>query len=52
MHAKTIVVLGDSLSAGYGIDEEKGWVSLLNKELQNNHYSYQLVNISTSGDTT
>lgn len=52
IHAKTIVVLGDSLSAGYGIDEQEGWVSLLNKKLQNNHYQYQLVNISTSGDTT
>ncbi|MCC5014895.1 MULTISPECIES: arylesterase [unclassified Legionella] len=52
IHAKTIVVLGDSLSAGYGIDEKKGWVNLLNKELKNNHYPYQIVNISTSGDTT
>lgn len=52
IYAKTIVVLGDSLSAGYGIDEKKGWVNLLNNKLQKSHYPYRLVNISASGDTT
>lgn len=49
LHAKNIVVLGDSLSAGYGIDVQKGWVNLLTKKLQG---KIRIINISTSGDTT
>ena len=55
-HAKdsTILVLGDSLSAAYGIEIEHGWVSLLRNRLD--HYSedrqWNVVNASVSGETT
>ena len=45
-------MLGDSLSAGYGIKIEQGWVSLLQKKLQDNGYAYRVVNASISGETT
>ena len=48
----TILVLGDSLSAGYGIDAERGWVSLLQRQLQQKGYRYNLINASVSGDTS
>ena len=48
----TILVLGDSLSAGYGINVNDGWVSLLNKRLQAQGYNYKVINASISGDTT
>ena len=47
-----IMVLGDSLSAGYGIDVSKGWVALLQQRLQHEGYPYRVVNASISGDTT
>lgn len=47
-----ILVLGDSLSAGYGIDRQHGWVSLLQQRLQHSGYAYRVVNASISGDTT
>jgi acyl-CoA thioesterase-1 len=47
-----ILVLGDSLSAGYGIDRQRGWVQLLQERLQQSGYAYQVVNASVSGDTT
>lgn len=47
-----ILVIGDSLSSGHGIDPEKGWVSLLRHRLKQKSFSYQLVNASISGDTT
>jgi acyl-CoA thioesterase I len=49
---RVILVLGDSLSAGYGIDVSKGWVALLQQRLQREGYPYQVVNASISGDTT
>ena len=48
----TIVIYGDSLSAGYGIDIKQGWVSLLQKRLHETGYNYQVVNASISGETT
>jgi acyl-CoA thioesterase-1 len=48
----TILILGDSLSAGYGIDPALGWVSLLAKRLKEGNYDYRVVNASISGDTT
>ncbi len=48
----TIVVLGDSLSAAYGIDANDGWVHLLQQRLQQQGYPYRVVNASISGDTT
>ena len=46
------MVLGDSLSAGYGIDKNLGWVSLLEARLKQQGYRYRVVNASVSGDTT
>lgn len=48
----TILVLGDSLSAGYGIRTEEGWVALLQVRLKTQGYGYRLVNASVSGETT
>lgn len=49
---RTILVLGDSLSAGYGIPLEQGWVELLRQRLAQEGYDYRVVNASISGDTT
>ncbi len=46
-----ILVMGDSLSAGYGIDIQQGWVSLLQKELAKTH-KVQVINASVSGETS
>lgn len=48
----TILVLGDSLSAGYGIAREVGWVWLLDQRLQQRGLAYRVVNASVSGETT
>ncbi len=50
--AKTIVVMGDSISASYGIEVDKGWVSLLQKKMDKASYQYYIYNESISGDTT
>jgi len=50
--APTILVLGDSLSAGYGLDREAGWVSLLQRRIEAESLPYRVVNASISGDTT
>lgn len=50
--AATILVLGDSLSAEYGIARGKGWVALLSAKLQHERPDVQVVNASISGDTT
>ena len=49
---RTVVVLGDSLSAGYGIKIQEGWVSLLAQRLASEGYGYRVVNASVSGETT
>jgi acyl-CoA thioesterase-1 len=49
---RTIVVLGDSLSAGYGITVPQSWVSLLGQRLASEGYGYRVVNASVSGETT
>ena len=48
----TVVVLGDSISAGYGIQREQGWVHLLDQYLAENHAGWRVVNASISGETT
>mgnify|MGYP001296976177 FL=1 len=48
----TILVLGDSLSAAYGIPAEQGWVNLLQRRLVENGLPHRVVNASISGDTT
>lgn len=50
--AKTIVVLGDSISAGYGIEAGKGWVTLLQKKLEAEKFPHRVINESISGDTS
>lgn len=47
-----VLVLGDSLSAGYGIALEESWVSLLASRLAREGYEHRVVNASVSGDTT
>ncbi len=47
-----IVVLGDSLSANYGIDAQDGWVHLLDEALKEQNLNYHIVNASISGETT
>ena len=48
----TIVVLGDSISAAYGIQREQGWVHLLDQYLAEHHAGWQIINASISGETT
>ena len=48
----SILVLGDSLSAGYGIDEQQGWVQLLRNRLQEQGRDWQVINASVSGETS
>jgi acyl-CoA thioesterase I len=50
--SKTVLVLGDSLSAEYGLPRGAGWVSLLEKRLQENRIDATVVNASISGETT
>lgn len=47
-----ILVLGDSLSAGYGLPRDAGWVSLLERRLTTQGYPHRVVNASISGDTS
>ena len=47
-----VLVLGDSLSAGYGLSREQGWVFLLQERLRKTHPAYEVVNASISGDTS
>jgi len=49
---RTVVVLGDSLSAGYGIPLKEGWVNLLAQRIATEGYGYQVINASVSGETT
>lgn len=48
----SILVVGDSLSAGFGIDLDRSWVALLQDRLTREGYGYRVVNASISGDTT
>lgn len=50
--AATIMVYGDSLSAGYGLPQEQGWVSLMQKKLHDEKLDYKVINLSISGETT
>jgi len=47
-----ILVMGDSLSAGYGIDARAGWVNLLGQRLQQQGYPHRVINASISGETS
>lgn len=50
--ADGILVLGDSLAAGYGLERGEGWVDLLGQRLQESGRTIDLVNASVSGETT
>jgi acyl-CoA thioesterase-1 len=50
--AGTILVFGDSLSAGYGIRQDAAWPALLARRLQEKRLDYSVVNASISGETT
>ncbi|MEG0483417.1 MAG: arylesterase [Acinetobacter sp.] len=51
--AKTVMILGDSLSAGYGLNPQQGWVALLQQRLnQQFPKQHNVVNASASGETT
>lgn len=47
-----ILVVGDSLSAGYGLELSRGWVALLEHRLADRDYGHRVINASVSGDTT
>ncbi len=48
----TILVFGDSLSAGYGIEVDQSWAALLQTKLKQQGYEHKVVNASISGETT
>ena len=50
--APVILILGDSISAAYGMELEQGWVHLLQQRLQLEGYPHRVVNASISGETT
>ena len=49
---RKILIIGDSLSAGYGLAEAESWATLLQNRLSAKLYGYRVVNASISGDTT
>ena len=50
--AGTLLVVGDSISAGFGLDTRQGWVSLLQTRLRDEGFDDKVVNASISGDTS
>lgn len=48
----TLLVFGDSLSAGYGLAQDTGWVNLLQQRFKKNKQNYRVVNASISGETS
>lgn len=48
----TIVVFGDSLSAGYGLEPDQGWVTLLKDRIERKGFNHRVINASISGDTS
>ena len=50
--AGTLLVVGDSISAAFGLDSRQGWVALLEKRLVQEGFEHQVVNASFSGDTS
>ncbi len=51
-NSTTLLILGDSLSAGYNISIERSWPSLLSEQLHKQHKPTAVINASISGDTT
>ncbi|MDF3126095.1 arylesterase [Rheinheimera sp. 1928-s] len=52
VQAKTLLILGDSLSAGYGLSQQQSWVYLLQQKLKQQDSGWTLVNASISGETS
>lgn len=50
--AQNILLIGDSISAAFGLEIEQGWVSLLQKRLEEQDYPHRVVNASVSGETS
>lgn len=50
--AGTVLVVGDSISAAFGMDTQQGWVHLLDERMREEGFEHQLVNASVSGDTS
>ena len=50
--APTVLVFGDSLSAGHGIDVDQSWTALLQSRLADQGYEHRVINASIGGDTT
>lgn len=50
--AGTVLIVGDSISAGFGLDTRKGWVALLEQRLKKEGLDDKVVNASISGDTS
>ncbi len=50
--AETVLVIGDSIGAGYGLEEHQRWVTLLEEKLQQLDPEFSIINASISGDTT
>ena len=48
----TVLVFGDSLSAGHGIEVDQSWTALLQSRLDDQGYEHQVINASIGGDTT
>lgn len=49
---RTVLVMGDSLAAAYGLSPEQGWVALLGERMKQLHPQWRVVNASVSGETT
>lgn len=52
VQAKTLLILGDSLSAGYGLSQQQGWVTVLQQKLEQQRSDWTIVNASISGETS
>ena len=50
--AGTVLIVGDSISAAFGLDTRQGWVALLEKRLRDEGFKDKVVNASVSGDTS
>jgi len=52
VESPTVMIFGDSLSAGYGIDVDQSWATLLQRRLEEQGYEHRVINASISGETT
>jgi len=50
--AGTVLIVGDSISAAFGLDTRQGWVALLEQRLKSEGFNDQVINASISGDTS